>query len=110
MTSALSADPLAAATLRERLGRYLWVCGLQRDAIEELGRAVAVMIYRYKLHPINLYVWPGNDSGATPKMEVRNGYHLAHWSAAGMNYWAITDAGEGELDGFINGLRAHQAS
>ncbi|RFU49464.1 anti-sigma factor [Paraburkholderia sp. DHOC27] len=74
------------------------------------GRAVAVMIYRYKLHPINLYVWPGNDSGATPKLEVRNGYHLAHWSAAGMNYWAITDAGEGELDGFINGLRAHQAS
>ena len=35
--------PLAAATLHERIGRYLWVCGLQRDAIEELGRAVAVM-------------------------------------------------------------------
>jgi anti-sigma factor RsiW len=66
------------------------------------GRAVAVMVYRYKLHPINLYVWPGS--------EERQGYHLAHWSAAGMNYWAVTDAGESELNGFITDLRAHPAS
>jgi anti-sigma factor RsiW len=74
------------------------------------GRAVAVMVYRYKLHPINLYVWPGNEAGATPHIEERKGYHLARWSAAGMNYWAITDAGESELSGFVNGLRAHSAS
>jgi anti-sigma factor RsiW len=74
------------------------------------GRAVAVMVYRYKLHPINLYVWPGSDAGATPHIYERQGYHLAHWSAAGMNYWAITDAGETELNGFITGLRAHPAS
>ena len=74
------------------------------------GRSVAVMVYRYKLHPINLYVWPGNDAGATPHIYERQGYHLAHWSAAGMNYWAVTDAGDAELDGFITGLRAHSAS
>lgn len=74
------------------------------------GRAVAVMVYRYKLHPINLYVWPGNDAGATPRIYAQQGYHLAHWSAAGMNYWAITDAGEAELNGFITDLRAHPAS
>ncbi|HEY1566518.1 MAG TPA: AAA family ATPase [Solirubrobacteraceae bacterium] len=38
-----SSDPLVAAALHERIGRYLWVCGQQRDAIEELSRAVAVM-------------------------------------------------------------------
>ena len=74
------------------------------------GRAVAVMVYRYKLHPINLYVWPGSDAGATPHIYERQGYHLAHWSAAGMNYWASTDAGETELNGFITDLRAHPAS
>ena len=73
------------------------------------GHAVAVMVYRYKLHPINLYVWPGSEAGATPHIYERQGYHLAHWSAAGMNYWAITDAGEGELNGFIANLRAHSA-
>ena len=29
--------------MHERIGRYLWVCGQQRDAIEQLGLAVAVM-------------------------------------------------------------------
>jgi DNA-binding CsgD family transcriptional regulator/tetratricopeptide (TPR) repeat protein len=38
-----TSDPLVAAGLHERIGRYLWVCGQQRDAIEELSRAVAVM-------------------------------------------------------------------
>jgi anti-sigma factor RsiW len=75
------------------------------------GRAVAVMVYRYKLHPINLYVWPGNDAGAPPpRIYEQQGYHLAHWSAAAMNYWAITDAGEAELNGFITDLLAHPAS
>ena len=74
------------------------------------GRAVAVMVYRYKLHPINLYVWPGSEAGTTPHIYERQGYHLAHWSAAGMNYWAVTDAGESELNGFITDLRAHPAS
>lgn len=74
------------------------------------GRPVAVMVYKYKLHPINLYVWPGDDAGTTPHIDTRQGYHLAHWSAAGMNYWAITDAGDKELNGFISNLRAHAAS
>ena len=75
------------------------------------GRSVAVMVYRYKLHPINLYVWPGNDAGAPPPhIYQQQGYHLAHWSAAGMNYWAITDAGETELSGFVTNLLAHPAS
>ena len=74
------------------------------------GRSVAVMVYRYKLHPINLYVWPGSDAGAAPHIYEQQGYHLAHWSAAGMNYWAITDAGDNELNNFIVDLRAHAAS
>ena len=74
------------------------------------GRPVAVMVYRYKLHPLNLYVWPGNDAGAVPRIQAHQGYHLAHWSAAGMNYWAITDAGDNELNNFVVELRAHSAS
>jgi anti-sigma factor RsiW len=83
------------------------------------GRTVAVMVYRYKLHPINLYVWPGNGNGTgigienqlrEPAIHERQGYHLAHWSAGGMTYWAITDAGESELRGFVTDLRAQPSS
>jgi DNA-binding CsgD family transcriptional regulator/tetratricopeptide (TPR) repeat protein len=38
-----AADPRAAARLHERIGRYLWVCGLTRDALDELGLAVSLM-------------------------------------------------------------------
>jgi anti-sigma factor RsiW len=74
------------------------------------GKPVSVMVYRYKLHPINLYVWPGTDAGSVPRVTERNGYHLAHWSAAGMDFWAVTDAGEGELKDFVSDLRMHTPS
>jgi len=66
------------------------------------GQRVAVMIYRDKLHPISLFVWPGGAEAAAPRFEEKLGYHLAHWRAAGMNYWAITDAGAGDLQGFVS--------
>jgi anti-sigma factor RsiW len=76
--------------------------------LDLVGRKpVAVMIYRYKLHPINLYVWPAADAGSTPQIIRRNGYCLAHWSDQGMNFWAVTDAGENELKEFVSSLRAH---
>ncbi len=75
------------------------------------GRSVAVLVYHYKLHPINLYVWPGKDAGTTPPhIYEHQGYHLAHWSAAGMDYWAISDAGEAELHGFITDLLVYSGS
>ncbi len=74
------------------------------------GKPVSVMVYRYKLHPINLYVWPGRDAGSVPHVTEQNGYHLAHWSAAGMDFWAVTDAGEDELKGFVSDLRMRTSS
>ena len=74
------------------------------------GRTVAVMVYRYKLHAINLYVWPGNDAGESPGVHELQGYHIAHWTDGRMNYWAITDAGNSELAGFVKSLRAHAGS
>jgi len=74
------------------------------------GRAVAVMVYRYQLYPINLYIWPGSDAGTQAHVFVQEGYHLAHWSAAGVTYWVVTDAGAAELNGFISNLRAQAES
>lgn len=69
------------------------------------GQRVAVLVYRDKLHPISLFVWPGPGDAAAPRFEERRGYHIAHWRAAGMNYWAITDAGAGDLSGFVSEMQ-----
>lgn len=36
-------EPMRAAILRERIGRFLWVSGLSEDALAELAAAVALM-------------------------------------------------------------------
>jgi anti-sigma factor RsiW len=74
------------------------------------GRSVAVMVYRYKLHPINLYVWPDQGAVTEPEMQERQGYHIAHWVEAGMHHWVVTDASDEELRTFVTQLRAHSAS
>ena len=74
------------------------------------GRAVAVTVYRSKLHMINLYVWQSSDAGTRPHVIEQRGYHVAHWSVAGLTYWAITDASADELDGFVSNLCEQLAS
>jgi anti-sigma factor RsiW len=73
------------------------------------GRPVAALLYRYGPHVINLFVWPahpGDASGASPSFETRQGYHVSHWTGAGMTWWAVSDVNEAELAVFVNTVRA----
>ncbi|KWC63283.1 anti-sigma factor family protein [Burkholderia ubonensis] len=74
------------------------------------GRTVAVLVYRYRRHPINVYVWPGDGAAGQPRIDEQQGYHVARWSAGRMNYRAVTDAGAAELGGFVERLRAAAGS
>lgn len=63
------------------------------------GRPVAALVYRRREHLINLFVWPdaGTESGDI-RRETRQGYHLVHWSKAGMNHWLVSDLNPAELN------------
>jgi anti-sigma factor RsiW len=63
------------------------------------GRPVAAVVYDRREHHINLFVWPnsGTESGDFQR-ETRQGYHLVHWSNAGMNYWLVSDLNPIELN------------
>jgi len=62
------------------------------------GRSVAALVFQRRKHVINLYVWPANEGGSKPAaVTPRQGYHLVHWSAAGMTFWAVSDLNEKEL-------------
>jgi anti-sigma factor RsiW len=65
------------------------------------NRAVAALVYKRREHPINLFMWPVNPASGAPQGTLdRQGYHLVHWTQAGMNYWAISDLDVRELEEF----------
>ena len=65
------------------------------------NRSVATLIYQRRLHYINLYIWPTDQSGSTGEVTFqRQGYNLIHWTSSGMNYWAISDLNNVELHEF----------
>jgi anti-sigma factor RsiW len=78
-------------------------------------RPVAVLVYRYLKHPIDLYVFP--DAGGRPgpaatplTKESDDGYSLVEWHQGGMVYWAISDASSVYVRRFAEALTAATVS
>jgi anti-sigma factor RsiW len=68
------------------------------------GRAAAVVVYRRRIHVINLYVWRG--TGIEPPRIELSGYFLRHWTKDGLTFWAVSDLNEPELAEFETDYRA----
>jgi len=64
-------------------------------------RPVAAIVYRRRLHHINLYVWPSSSGPSAPVATTRHNYHLIHWTEGGVTFWAISDLNENELQDFV---------
>ena len=83
--------------------------------LDYVGRErVAVLVYHYRKHVIDVYVFPPGASGpavsgAAPPPSSE-GYALQRWQAAGMTWWAVTDAGADALDGLRAALDARLAA
>ncbi|WP_174928196.1 anti-sigma factor family protein, partial [Burkholderia anthina] len=70
-------------------------------------RRVAVLVYRYRQHVIDVYVRPaGAGRASAPYATVSQGYALDRWDAAGMTWWAVTDAEPSALTAFRTALDA----
>jgi anti-sigma factor RsiW len=65
------------------------------------NRPVAVLVYKRREHPINLFIWPvGAAADAAQSTIERQGYHLVRWTQTGMNYSAVSDLDVRELQDF----------
>ncbi len=65
------------------------------------GRVVPAIVYRRRLHTINLFVMPaGSLSSPAPISTRRDGYSLVRWTRGGLQYWAVSDLDPGELELF----------
>ena len=71
-------------------------------------RTVAVLVYRYKKHPIDLYIFPDTGGAQAPAARASDGYAMARWQRNGMTYWAITDAQSTHLQAFEQAAQAEE--
>jgi anti-sigma factor RsiW len=75
------------------------------------NRPVAALVYRRQRHFINLFIWPStSDLDREEPTGARQGYHLIHWTMAGMTYWAVSDLNAGELQEFVRILQNQSAT
>jgi anti-sigma factor RsiW len=65
------------------------------------GRPVAALVYQRDKHIINLFVWPESGAVLHPVSDTAiQGYNVVHWTAGGMNFWAVSDVERAQLDDF----------
>ncbi len=65
------------------------------------NRPVAVVVYRRRLHVINLFTWPSSTPSDAPiSVATRRGYYFVSWSRGGMMYSAVSDVNPEELKQF----------
>lgn len=63
------------------------------------GRRVGVLVYRRRLHVINVFMWRAPQTkDAGPTATARSGYNLLTWTSGGVIYWAVSDLDAAELE------------
>jgi anti-sigma factor RsiW len=67
------------------------------------NRKVAALVYKRRQHVINVFIWSATtDTDKSTQETTRQGYHLFHWTSAGLTYWVISDLNERELQEFVH--------
>ncbi len=72
------------------------LAGGRLDSIN--GKTVAAIVYRRRLHTVNLFVWPAKD--AAERSFVKDGFAVREWSRNGLRYAAVSDIPASELQQF----------
>lgn len=70
--------------------------GGRLDSID--GKTVAAIVYKRRLHTVNLYVWPAE--GGSERSFVKDGFAVQEWSRNGLHFAAISDIPATELAQF----------
>lgn len=82
------------------------LAGGRLDVLE--GRSVAALVYRHRLHVINLYQWPASGS-IEPAATAADGYNAVSWTGGGMAFIAVSNVAPDALDAFVASFRGRNS-
>jgi anti-sigma factor RsiW len=68
---------------------------------------VPTLVYKRRLHTINLFIRAANDMSFPAEFAAtQRGFSILRWTDNGLEYWAISDVGLGELRSFEREFKA----
>jgi anti-sigma factor RsiW len=68
------------------------------------------IVYRRRLHTVNLFVWPAEGRPTNGVRTVRReGYSLVEWTEGDLRFAAVSDIDLAELKAFRQAYEAHAA-
>ena len=70
--------------------------GGRLDSVD--GKTVPAIVYKRRLHTVNLFVWPAKDS--SERALVKDGFAITEWSRNGLRFAAVSDIPAPELRQF----------
>lgn len=85
--------------VKDLAGEGFPLVGGRLDALE--GHSVAALVYKRRLHVINLFQWPSDGAASGQVVAQEHGFTVIRWSGDGMRYVAISDVNEGDLKQFV---------
>jgi anti-sigma factor RsiW len=72
------------------------LAGGRLDSVD--GKTVAAIVYRRRLHTVNLFVWPAE--GSSSRTFAKDGFAVSEWSRNGLRFAAVSDIPPAELRQF----------
>jgi anti-sigma factor RsiW len=71
---------------------------------------IATLVYRYRLHTIDVFVRPQSAHLSPPKQRTVHGFNVAHADGSGMDWLAVSDVSADLLAEFVQRLAAADAT
>jgi anti-sigma factor RsiW len=96
----------AAPPLADLTAQGFTLIGGRLDYVD--GKAVAAIVYRRRIHVINLFVAQGAGGERHAAIETVQGFNVRRWSEQGFTLWAISDLNADELEEFGRKFEAAQ--
>ena len=76
--------------------------GARLDMLE--GRPVATLVYRYRLHTIDVFVRPESAHAWSQEQRTLRGFNIAHARGSGWDWLAVSDVSADVLTSFVERL------
>jgi anti-sigma factor RsiW len=65
------------------------------------GRSAAALVFHRRLHAINVFIWPDSGALQAPRRAAQNGFVALGWTRNGLNFLAVSDIPEADLEQFV---------